>query len=363
MKRDKCVIVGLSGGIDSAVASFILKKKGYEVIGVFFKILPDEKEDSLRFKVDESTIESIRQIAETLKIKYKIVDLKEYFKRQIIDYFCRQYKEGKTPNPCIRCNRLIKFNFLLQTASNLKAHFIATGHYAKVDYDKNKKRFILKKAKDKGKDQSYFLYNLRQEYLKRVIFPLGDLTKEEVKRIAKEAGLFPIVRKESQEICFVLNNDYADFLKRYLKEGLRPGPIFNLKGEVVGQHKGLIYYTIGQRKGLGISSKHPLYVVKIDKDNNAIIVGQEKHLCSKEFTVEDIFPTSIENFSKRFRAKVRIRYRHKEADALIRVKEDRIAQVIFDEPQRAITPAQAAVFYKGDVVLGGGIIKNISPKS
>ncbi|HDM37686.1 MAG TPA: tRNA 2-thiouridine(34) synthase MnmA, partial [Candidatus Omnitrophica bacterium] len=243
MKRDKCVIVGLSGGIDSAVASFILKKEGYEVIGVFFKILPDEKEDSLRFKVDESTIESIRQIAETLEIKYKIVDLKEYFKRQIIDYFCRQYKEGKTPNPCIRCNRLIKFNFLLQIASNLKAHFIATGHYAKVDYDKNKKRFILKKAKDKGKDQSYFLYNLRQEYLKRVIFPLGDLTKEEVKSIAKKAGFFPIVRKESQEICFVLNNDYADFLRRYLKEGLKPGPIFNLKGEVVGQHRGLIYYT------------------------------------------------------------------------------------------------------------------------
>lgn len=359
MNKRPCVGVALSGGVDSAVAALILKKEGYKVIGLTLRLLPPVIERKINKSDDNNTLKAAKDIARVLSIKHYILDGRRIFKERVIDNFKREYTLGRTPNPCIRCNRFIKFNLLLDKAKELKMNFIATGHYARIEYDKKNKKYLLKKAKDKDKDQSYFLYGLTQRHLKRTLLPLGNLSKKQVIKIADKENLLKLTRKESQEICFIPDNDYAAFLKKHTKGNNVSGPILDFKGKVISRHKGLIHYTVGQRKALGISNKKPLYVVKIDKKSNSLKVAESKHLYAKEFLIDDLRFVGGENFKSDLMAKVRIRYRHKEAKAVIKLKKNKKAVVTFNSPQRAITAGQAAVFYDKDIVLGGGVIDKI----
>lgn len=367
----KKVVIMMSGGVDSSVAAILLKKQGYECVGVHLRLWSNAP----RAKFKENTAH-LSQICRKLKIPLIVLNVAKKFKKEIIDYFMNEYCSGRTPNPCVKCNKRIKFRELLKISRKLKADFIATGHYAK------KTPRGLEIAKDKEKDQSYFLYDLTPEMLKHAIFPLGNLTKSEVRKIAEEAGFKSLnKKKESQDLCFVPNGFYADFLKKYLtRAGLRSnlhsrlqsGPIKDSNNEKIGTHNGIALYTIGQRKNLGISGqKTPLYITKIDKKSNTIFVGPESDLFSKKMTVKNLnfvsckMPKTASVRVNKFAAyavnkfaacAVKIRYRAKAVPAKIKIKK-LYAEVIFSKPQRAITPGQSAVFYKGNLVIGGGIIK------
>jgi tRNA-specific 2-thiouridylase len=360
--RKKRVVVAMSGGVDSSVTAAILKNQGYEVIGVTMNLWSFENSKtclSERSCCGLIAMVDANQVAIKLGISHYVADFREIFKRTVIDNFCSEYVNGRTPNPCIRCNQYIKFGVLLEQAKKLEADFIATGHYARILYDNRKDRFLLKKGIDSKKDQSYALYTMTQEQLSKTLMPLGDLTKEKVREIAKELSL-PVAEKfESQEICFIPDNEYPRFLKKLIPGIEKPGPIINKKGEILGQHKGIIHYTIGQRKGLGISVGKPLYVVHIDRENNIIVVGNKEEVYSKEFTVTDINWIAWDKIEEPFKAKVKIRYIHKESEAVITPLNYNQAHVRFLKPQRAITPGQSAVFYYDDTVLGGGIIDNV----
>ncbi len=359
----KRVVVAMSGGVDSSVAALLLKDRGYEVIGLTMQLLPKDKEKRFGGCCGLEAIEYARKVAAKLKIKHYVLNFRDIFKKTVIDNFSKEYKEGRTPNPCIRCNQFIKFDAFLNRAKEIDADFIATGHYAQIEYDKNKDRFLLKKAKDAKKDQSYVLYTMTQKQLKNTLFPLGGFTKNEVVKIARRQKLPSANRKESQEICFIPDNNYPKFLRKYIKSGIKPGHILDITGNTIGQHQGLIHYTIGQRRGIGISAKMPLYVIEIDKDKNTITVAEEKYLYAKQFIAKDVCFTSINKPNNKIEAEVKIRYLHRPAVAVIYPKPKNKVEVKFKKPQKAITPGQAAVFYDKDIVLGGGTIKNISPKS
>ncbi|MBN1938663.1 MAG: tRNA 2-thiouridine(34) synthase MnmA [Candidatus Aminicenantes bacterium] len=352
----------MSGGVDSSVAAALLKERGLDVVGLTMKlhVLPGTGtvgvSDEKQRLGGEAARRDAGRVAAVLGIPFHVADFRRAFEREVVAEFVAEYARGRTPNPCLRCNRFVKFELLRRRAARLGAGRIATGHYARIDFDEVRRRWRLLKAVDSEKDQSYFLYGLRQEDLARTLFPLGGLCKTEVRKIAVKLGLPAAERPESQEICFVPGDDYAAFLRRRVPKAFRPGPIVDRAGRTIGRHEGFLHFTIGQRKGMGIAAAHPLYVVSLDAASNTVVAGPNEALFGKTLVATDVNWVSIPGLEGPRRAEVKIRSRHEGAPATLRPAGERAVAVEFDEPQRAITPGQAAVFYDGDSVLGGGLI-------
>lgn len=341
--------------MDSSVAAYLLKEQGYEVVGITLKLW-DRAECGNHAKsccsIDD--VQDARSVCAKLDIPFYVLNFKGDFEEKVIDYFVNSYLEGKTPNPCIACNRYIKFDELLKKADSLGMDYIATGHYAKVE--PSGERYVLRKGIDDTKDQTYVLYNLGQEQLKKILLPLGEYRKTEIREIAEKLDLGVAKKPDSQEICFVEDNDYARFISEYSKKPIIGGNFIDKNGKVLGKHKGITHYTIGQRKGLGISFDQPHFVVSKNVENNTVVLGKEYEIFSKSLVAEDLNFISVENITQKTRVKAKTRYSSKLADAQISPLEDGKLLVEFDEPQRAITPGQAVVFYDGDIILGGGTI-------
>ncbi len=349
------VVVAMSGGVDSSVAAALLKEAGYDVIGITMRIWDV---GTVRSCCGYQAIADAQRVCAQLKIPFYPIDFREVFKKKVIDNFCTEYIKGRTPNPCIRCNQFIKFHLLRIKAKELNATKIATGHYARLEYDQMKNRWLLKKGIDETKDQSYVLYTLSQRELSQTILPLGNFKKTEIRKLAQQFKLPVANKKESQEVCFIPDNNYPKFLMENYQIKPVPGEIVNAQGKVIGKHPGIIYYTIGQRKRIGIASKEPLYVIRIEPEHNIIVVGPNKEAYGKKLIVSNINFISIDKINRPIKAKVKIRYTHIPADAEITPIDKNKVCVEFNEPQWAITPGQSAVFYDNDIVLGGGIIEN-----
>ncbi|MBE0415585.1 MAG: tRNA 2-thiouridine(34) synthase MnmA [Dehalococcoidia bacterium] len=353
-----CVAVAMSGGVDSSVAAALLKEKGYQVIGVTMKTWAGEAIHGERAHHgcygpgEEADIEDAREVARILGIPFYIFDIRREYKAEVVDYFCQEYLSGKTPNPCVRCNRKVKFGALIKKveSSGIEFDHFATGHYARVEYNRSRHRYLLKKAKDIMKDQTYFLFSLSQGQLGRCLFPLGNYTKEEVRRIASDFGLGVDNKPESQNF---IAGGYS-----HLLGAAPPGPILNKHGKVLGEHRGIPFYTIGQRKGLGISAGEPLYVTGIDRKKNAIVVGTKEEVYGDELIASELNWIAMEGLRQPIEVKAKIRYLHKEAEAVITPLDEGKVYVKFGEPQMAIAPGQAVVFYQGGEVLGGGVIES-----
>lgn len=350
------VVVAMSGGVDSSVAAAILKDQGYEVIGITMQIWPTGDAPREEGCCSLSAVEDARRVAAKIGIPHYVLNFQEAFARSVIDDFIEEYRRGHTPNPCIRCNQLVKFDLLLERAKALGAKYIATGHYARVRYDEERKRWLLVRGVDRSKDQSYALYMLTQEQLAHTLFPLGNLEKEETRRIAVELGLLVAEKPESQEICFVPEDGYREFLKRLAPELARPGVIVDTQGKVLGEHTGIAFYTVGQRKGLGIAAAQPMYVIEIDPEANAVVVGEERELYSRRFAAKNVNLISMDRLSGPIAGTASIRYNMPDSPGILRPIGEDWVEFVYDEPQRAITPGQAAVFYQGEEVLGGGTI-------
>jgi tRNA-specific 2-thiouridylase len=350
------IAVAMSGGVDSSVAAALLKQEGHEVIGMTMQLwsLTDEKKNSNGFSSHNAT-EDARKVAHKLKIPHHVIDLRDIFTRTIIDDFCQEYSLGRTPNPCIRCNKYIKFGILREKIRELGVDFLATGHHARIERG-NTGQFLLKKGLDRQKDQSYFLCQLSQEQLSHTLFPIGNLTKDRVRKIAREIGLPVADRQESQEICFIPDDDYAGFLKDHASPPVISGPILDREGNVLGEHQGIMFYTIGQRRGLGIAAAKPLYVTSIEPERNAIVVGTREQIYNDELTADNLNWIAGIHPELPINIKARVRYRHPEAEAIVSPKDKTNIYVKFIKPQMAITPGQAVVFYDGDTVIGGGTI-------
>jgi len=299
-----------------------------------------------------------KRVAHRLAIPHYVMNFRNLFAQKVIANFCREYSMGRTPNPCIRCNEHIKFGALLSRAKGLDADFIATGHYARIERDEVGGRYLLKKGLDPGKDQSYVLYRMSQNQLRYALMPLGGFTKERVRQMALELGLPVADKAESQEICFTPDGDYTGFLQEYVPHAVKPGPILDREGNTLGEHRGILFYTIGQRKGLGISASEPLFVVAIDRGRNTVVVGSKRDVYGDELIAADLNWIAIESLKQPLEIKARIRYRHREADAVLTpLPNGERVRVKFKKPQMAITPGQAVVFYHKDTVVGGGTIE------
>ena len=345
----------MSGGVDSSTAAGILIRQGYEVIGINMR-LPDTGEVSESGCCGVAGIDDARNVAQKLGIPFYALNYEKEFENEVIDYFYREYMNARTPNPCIICNEKIKFRSLLKKAKGLGADYIATGHYARIEYDNSNRRYLLKKGKDIEKDQSYFLFSLSQEQLAHSLFPLGNYTKSRVRELAREFGLKVHNKPASQEICFIPDNDYRRFLTvRFITDKFKPGLIVDKNGRILGKHRGIAFYTIGQRKGIG-AYKKPFYVISINKEKNTIAVGEEKELYQDILIAEKVNWIDRKKLNDSIKAKARIRYKHRESDAVISPLSDTKVKVQFNKPQRAITSGQAVVFYDGDTVIGGGWI-------
>ncbi len=382
------IVVAMSGGVDSSVAAALLKEEGHEVIGMMLRLWsePGVIDDDGVVHVAQNkccsreSVDDARRVAHKLDIPFYLFNVEQEFKENVVDYFYQEYVAGRTPNPCLTCNRYIRFTLLLNRARSLDAEYLATGHYVRVDTDPLTGKMRLRRGLDREKDQSYVLHVLNQKQLTHACFPLGSYTKPQVRVMAAERGLAVATKPESQEICFVAQNDYRGFIDRYAMKlagkghdetsatyqanGFiqlpKPGPIVDLSGKILGRHRGLAYYTIGQRKGLGITSPEPLHVLKIDSEQNALIVGPAKELEKTSCTISNMHYINGETPEKSFNALARIRYKAPEQEALVTPLDGQGASVTFSHPQRAITPGQAAVFYggeNGDEVLCGGIIE------
>jgi tRNA-specific 2-thiouridylase len=340
------VLVAMSGGVDSSVAAAILKDQGYDVIGMTMQLWR---------KGSREKIADAKRVSSMLGIPHYTLKMEKLFEKKVVRNFVDEYCRGRTPNPCIKCNEHIKFEALMAAADKLRADYVATGHYAKINVEQC--RYSLLKGDDRTKDQSYVLYTLDQKKLARVLFPLGGLTKKDVRAMAKKLKLPVADKEESQDICFIPDNDYGAFIKGKIGDKVKEGAIINCKGRILGRHSGIIHYTIGQRRGLGISSPEPLYVTAIDSGKNRIIVGGRKEVLGKELVAEDVRYVSEEAPRGKFAVNARIRYNAKEAPATVIQLRGSRCRVAFKTPQNAITPGQSVVFYKGDEVLGGGIIE------
>ncbi len=350
------VVVAMSGGVDSSVAAALLKEQGYDVIGMMMRLWSEPgKEDSNRCCTPDSMGQA-RRVAAKLDIPFYVVDAKDVFRNTVVQYFLDGYARGETPNPCLACNRQIRWTFLLDHALALGAEFMATGHYVRIKKDTSGKSELLR-AVDKSKDQSYVLHVLPQDKLKHALFPVGDYPKPEIRAIAEKYGLPTASRKDSQDLCFLAGEDYRNFLQRNAAEMLTPGEIVTRDGRSLGEHSGLANYTIGQRKGLGLASPVPLYVLGKNAVTNTLVVGTQEELGSNELMARDVNWVSGDVPAEPFRAEVKIRYTAKEAWATVTPLDGGQAKVQFDGPQRDITAGQAAVFFQGDLMLGGGIIQ------
>ena len=349
--ENKKVLLGMSGGVDSSVSALLLKKEGYEPLGITLELFAGSSCCNINTYIDA------KNVCKTIGIPHFTYNCKEQFKDYVINDFIDCYANCRTPNPCIECNKYMKFGIMWEKAKELGCNYIATGHYAKTEYSEKYGRWVLKKSQAGKKDQSYVLWNIPKELIEHVVFPLADFTdKEQIREIARENDLKVANKPESEDICFVPDGNYKKFLET--NSGIKPkkGNIVNSKGEILGKHTGLYNYTIGQRKGLGISYKVPLFVLGFNKAKNEVIVGEEKELYKKEITVSDINLLLFDKIEETMEVDVKTRYSSKVAKAKIEQDGENI-KVIFDEPQRAITPGQSAVFYVGDIVLGGGKIK------
>lgn len=351
--ENKKVVVGMSGGVDSSVAAFLLKKEGYEVIGVTLKMWCE----------DETYVEDAKKVAKYLGIEYHALDFGERFQKCVIEPFIREYEACRTPNPCIVCNRMMKWEALLKWAKEQGADYVATGHYARIIKLPNG-RYTVTDAKAEGKDQTYVLYRLTQEQLAHTLMPIGDYTKEQVREIARETGIPVAEKKDSQDICFIPDGDYASFIHRNTANDIaKPGNFVDTKGNILGQHKGLIHYTIGQRKGLNLAMGVPVFVVALLKDTNEVVVGTNEEVFANCLSLSEINCVGMEEWSedsKPFPCIAKIRYAHKGAPCMVIPKGTDKAEVVFEEPQRAITPGQSVVFYRIEdgnrILLGGGTI-------
>ena len=360
----------MSGGVDSSLAAFLLHQEGYQVAGISMKLWdfgevggdhhPDGKCCSLE------SLNDARAVCQNMGIPHYVVDMRDDFRDEVISDFVAEYLRGRTPNPCIVCNTKIKWHSLWKKADSLGASFLSTGHYARIRYDEGVKRFLLLKGVDSSRDQSYALWGLSQEDLKRTLFPLGDMTKKEVRTLAGEHNLKVAEREESQEICFVTDDDYPRFIKEWKEEKgsypdgrIAPGPILNLEGEKLGEHKGIPFYTVGQRRGLGIAAAKPLYVLRIEPEENAIYVGENQELLRSSFVVKGVNWIALDDLVKETECEIKIRYQHiPQKGTIYPLTQDEV-MVKFSRPERAITPGQSAVFYQGDVVVGGGVIERV----
>jgi len=358
LKSKKRVICAMSGGIDSSVAAALLKRAGFDVIGVFMKFWTDPLQDGLHGRWNKccspEAEKRAREVASCLSIPFYVYRFEREFKKRIVDYFLKEYKEGGTPNPCVVCNKEIKFGLLMEKALKLEADYVATGHYARLQKTRDRKIRLLR-GKDKNKDQSYFLWQLNQKQLKHILFPVGNYTKTEAKRLVKKFKLPVSGVPESQEVCFI-QTTVSNFLKKYLKP--KPGKIIDTEGKIISQHQGLHFYTIGQRKGIKLPGG-PYYVLDKDLNKNLLIVTKnEKDLYKKELKAEKINWISGEQPKLPLKIKAKIRYKHKVSSVTIEDKsKSKSCKLIFNKPQRAITPGQSVVFYRGQEVLGGGVIK------
>lgn len=358
MKKTR-VVVAMSGGVDSSVTAYLLKQEGYEVIGITMQIWPavDPEDDVPGRCCSLSAVNDARRVADILDIPFYVVNYQDVFRDKVITYFIDEYLAGRTPNPCIACNRHIKFDQLLTRARALGAEYLATGHYARIIHSPEPQRHLLRRAVDLSKDQTYVLYNLTQEQLAHLLLPLGGLTKPETRKLAEDSGL-PVAHKpESQEICFVTDNDYKRFIREETGAEIKPGPFLDTSGKVLGQHGGLPFYTIGQRKGLGIAAGRPLYVVALDPERNAVILGEGDDIFAAELIAGDLNLIMFDQWPASLEVTAKIRYTAKPASAIISPAGNGQVRVVFKEPQRAITPGQSVVFYQEDLVVGGGIIR------
>jgi tRNA-specific 2-thiouridylase len=351
----KRVVVAMSGGVDSSTTAALLVEQGYDVIGIMMRLWAEESQGgSTNRCCSIEAIEDARRVCYALDIPFYLINYEREFRREVVDLFIAEYARGRTPNPCLACNRRIKFDLLLRRALTMDAQYLATGHYARVRQVDG--RYQLLKGCDGEKDQSYVLYMLGQRELRHLLLPLGDYTKEQVRAMARQRGLPVAERAESQDLCFLVDNDYRRFLQAQVPETIRPGPILDTAGRTIGQHKGLPFYTIGQREGLGIAAPEALYVMQIDVIRNALVVGTKAELGRRELVAAEVNYISGQIPQGPLEITAKIRYQAVESEALLIPLEDGRAQVTFAQPQRDITPGQGVVFYQGEVVLGGGII-------
>lgn len=355
---NKKALIAMSGGVDSSVAAYIMKERGYECIGATMKLFANEdigvcKEHSC-CSLDD--VEDARNVAYSLGMPHYVYNFADEFCDKVINNFVNSYENGITPNPCIECNRHLKFKYLYTKAKELGLDYIVTGHYSSIEYNEQSGRYLLKKSADPAKDQSYVLYSMTQDQFAHTIFPLADMDKKEVRRIAEENYFVNAAKHDSQDICFVQNGKYTEFIRSHTGKDYPSGNYIDINGNVLGKHKGIIHYTVGQRKGLGIALAKPMYVVAVDPVNNTVTLGSNDDLFTRELVADNINLISVPHIDEPMRVKAKIRYRHTEQWATVtQTGEDKI-KVVFDEPQRAITKGQAVVLYDGDVVVGGGTI-------
>lgn len=351
-------LIAMSGGVDSSVAAYLMKEAGFDCIGVTMKLFQNEEIGLSRehtcCSLDD--VEDARNVAFHLGIPFHVFNFSDSFEECVIRRFVKAYENGRTPNPCIDCNRFLKFEKLFLRARELSCDYIVTGHYARIEKEETTGRFLLKKAADASKDQSYVLYSLTQEQLSHTMFPLGEMEKTETRRIAEQQNFINARKHDSQDICFVPDGDYAAFIEQYTGVHFPEGDFVDLNGNRMGTHRGIIRYTIGQRKGLGLSVPEPVYVCRLDMENNAVVLGKNEDLFSRVLTAQDINLISVPEIKEPLRLKAKVRYRQKEQWASVVQTGPDSLRVEFEEPQRAITKGQAVVLYDGDTVVGGGTI-------